>query len=336
MNRSTPHGMRHARRHRALSLACNPRTDMYFVVLVLLLHVTDVTAQTTFMVENFEFATSDAAAAAGVVDLTDFANRPAFYISGDGEGASPAEPGGQFSIGTDAAFCVQFCQPGSVIGFRRYLSASDFPSVCPNSNRHYAPLQFTYGDPQHPGDEAPDFPLSTLGLLNDVYGDGAFCDGLSWTNYWVSLVDCEGEIYEFVNIGEVSMCSIAWTLDLAMGSSFKRLSPKSLIDVPQGDRLLTEIMAIEVFIQDENDPPVALGKWYIDHLRAVEPPAPAVPGDWDENGQVDLGDYAALGACLQGPGVVVGASCAPFLMDADTDVDLGDIQLFFAGFGAGS
>ncbi len=299
--------------------------------------VANLHAQTTVVVEDFEFATSDQAAEGGVIDLTDFANTPAFYISGDtpGEGASPAEPNGNYSIGTDAAFCVQFCLPGSRIGFRRNLSAADFPSICPGSTRHYLPLENTYGDPQNPGDTAPDFPLDELTLLNDVYGDGAFCDGLSWTNYWVSLVDCEGEIFEFANIGEIAMCSTAWTLDLAMGSSFTRLAPESLIDVPNGDRLLTEIAAIEVFIQDENDPPVAIGKWYIDYLRAVEPPAPAIPGDIDQDGDIDLDDFATLPDCLHGPNVAVSTACTELQLDADIDVDLRDASVFFSSYGVG-
>lgn len=294
-----------------------------------------VQAQSSFILEDFEFATSDAAARNGVIDLTDFANTPAFYISGDGEGASPNEPQGQFSIGTDAAFCVQFCQPGSFIGFRRYLAASDFPSICPASARRFAPLINTYGDPAHPGTESPDYPLSELTLLCDVYGDGAFCDGLSWTHYWVNLVDCEGEIFEFVNLGEPSLCSTAWTFDLPMGLTFARLSPDSLVEIPNGDRRLTEIVAVEVLIQDDNDPPVAVGKWYIDYLRVVEPPPPAIPGDYDFDGDVDLLDFAAWSDCLSGPNVAAGGNCDALRHDADADLDMRDFQFFQAAFGFG-
>lgn len=297
--------------------------------------VVPVIAQTqpAFIVEDFEFATSDAAARAGIIDITDFANTPANYINGDGEGASSNEPGGLYSIGTDLAFCVQFCQPGSFVGFRRYLAASDFPGQCPGSPRHFAPLQYSYGDPEHPGTVPADFPLSSLTLLCDGYGDGAFCDGLSWTNFWLNLVDCEGEVFEFVNLGEVALCSTAWTFDIPMGRSFARLSPESLTDVPNGDRLLTEIAAIEVLIQDENDPPLAIGKWYIDYLRAAEPLAP-IPGDRDGDGDVDLVDYAALRACLLGPNQPAPPGCDPCRLDVDGDVDLRDVSLFTHHFGS--
>jgi hypothetical protein len=292
-------------------------------------------AQTVIVIEDFEFASSDAAAANGVIDLTEFANTPANYINGDGDSASPNEPGGQYSIGTDAAYCVQFCLPGSFIGFRRNLSASGYPLICPGTSLHYAPLQFSYGDAEQPGHVPADFSVSELTLLWDVYGDGAFCDGLSATHFWLNLVDCEGEVYEFVNWGETALCSTAWTFDLAMGVNAARLSPDSILEVPVGDRLLTEIAAIEVLIQDVNDPPVAIGKWYVDYLRAIEP-LPPIAGDADHDGDVDLTDFAVLLTCLTGPDQTAPQTCDEFMLDRDDDVDLYDCLVFQSVFGIGS
>ncbi len=241
-------------------------TSILMTGLVLLLTVADARGQAEILVEDFEFALDDGAAAAGVLDLTDSANSPAFYISGFGETASQ----GEWSIGTDAVFCQLDCIAGSVIGFRRYIDPLKFPSSCPVEN-HFAPLQLTYGDPDHVGEVTPDAPLSDLTVVCDIYGDGAFADGPTGTHFIVKLVDCEGEVFEFVNHTEHGLFWAFWTLNVVMGRTAARLSPASLSDVPDGDRLLTEIAAIEVFIQDGDDPPTTLGKWYIDNLRIVEP-----------------------------------------------------------------
>lgn len=237
--------------------------------------------QTVRQIERFEFATSDEAAAAGVTDLTDFANRPAFYING--ECAIPPSPcdevaEGTYSIGTDAAFCTQFCEAGSRVGFRRFVDELQFPDVCPGGG-HFVPLDNTYADPDFPGTGAADFPLSELQVLLSAYGDGSFADGPTGTHLWLNLVDCEGEIFEYINFSEGALYVEPWTFDLAMGADIIRLSPDSIVDgQPIGDGLLTEIAAIECLIQDADNPPTSFGKWYIDDVRVIEPEGgPDVP-----------------------------------------------------------
>ncbi len=294
-------------------------------------------AQTEILVEDFEFASSDPAAAAGVTDMSDLANQPTFFISGSAENASSNEPGGLFSIGTDAVYCINFgvpCVPGTFIGFRRLIEPNRFPDQCPGGD-HYVPLSHTYGDPNHPGPLPPDFLLTDLQAVWDVYGDGGFADGLTGTHLWLRLIDCEGEAYEFINYSEVSLYSEIWTFDVVQGQGTVRLSPDSLIDVPGGDRLLTEIAAIHVLIQDTDDPPTAIGKWYVDYLRVIEPPAAPIPGDGDGDGDVDLTDFGLLFGCLTGPEVPAGAGCAAFDADADGDVDLNDLGAFNNWFNTG-
>ncbi len=235
------------------------------------------------LVEDYEFATSDEAAEAGVTDLTDAANRPTFYIDGECDPLPPpcdAVSEGFFSLGTDAAFCQQWCDAGSRIGFRRWVDQARFPSVCQNGH-HYAPLQHSYGDPNYPGTGIPDYLLSELQVICDAYGDGSYADGPTGTHFWVNLVDCEGEVFEFINHSEAALYSELWTYDLPMGQTFLRLSSQSIVDgQPIGDGLLTEIAATETFIQDDDDPPTTFGKWYIDNLRVREPagtqPVPTV------------------------------------------------------------
>ncbi|MCH7701805.1 MAG: hypothetical protein IID37_08960 [Planctomycetes bacterium] len=283
-----------------------------------------VSAQTPVLIEDFEFCISDQACGAGVIDMTDSPNQPALYINGEDENASPQE--GFFSIGTDAVFCINWqepCTPGTVIGFRRMMDPAHWPAQCPGGD-HYVPLEHTYGDPDSPGPIEPDFPLSDFVAVWDVYGDGGFADGLTGTHLWLNLVDCEGEIFQFINYSEESLYSELWTLDVIQGQNLIQISPESLIDVPDGDRLLTEIVAIEVFIQDTDDPPTTVGKWYVDNLRIIEPVGGSPPGDWDGDGDVDLDDYSAYLSCVGGPDQPIQDECAVFDADSDGDVDLVD------------
>lgn len=287
-------------------------------------------AQDPVQIEDFEFASSDEEARRGVIDLTDPPNQPAYYISGADEKASE----GQYSIGTDVVYCINQeveCLPGTFEGFRRLLDPARFADRCPGGGA-YVPLRNTYGDPEHPGREEPGFPIAELAVIADLYGDGGFADGLTGTHMWVSLVDCEGEIFNFVNYSEVSLYSEIWTWDVRLGQGLIRLSPNSLEDVPDGDRLLTEIAAIEVLIQDEDDPPTTTGKWYIDDLRIVEPIAPRRLGDLDGDGRIDLADYRLLADCLEGPSVNVEGDCLDADFDDDVDVDLKDAAAFLALF----
>ena len=67
------------------------------------------------------------------------------------------------------------------------------------------------------------------------------------------------------------------------------------------------------------------------------------PGDWDNDGDVDLADYAVLADCLDGPNALptpsppkTAAQCrSAFDYDADSDVDLKDVRVFQAEFTGG-
>lgn len=55
-------------------------------------------------------------------------------------------------------------------------------------------------------------------------------------------------------------------------------------------------------------------------------------GDFDADGDVDLGDFDALRDCLSGPGVPLAEACGCADSDADGDVDLSDHAQFLAAF----
>ncbi|UCF33467.1 MAG: hypothetical protein JSV78_14145, partial [Phycisphaerales bacterium] len=72
---------------------------------------------------------------------------------------------------------------------------------------------------------------------------------------------------------------------------------------------------------------------------AVSPVAPALPGDWNGDGAVDLLDYDMFYDCMAGVGVVPdpvetdASSClSAFDFDGDNDVDAADFAGFQAAF----
>ncbi len=69
----------------------------------------------------------------------------------------------------------------------------------------------------------------------------------------------------------------------------------------------------------------------------TEPPGPPpiVPGDCDEDGDVDLADYACFFECESGVGGGVDPNCETYDFDVDDDVDLTDWGRFQVLFGSG-
>ncbi|MEK7730284.1 MAG: hypothetical protein AAB363_00340 [Planctomycetota bacterium] len=53
-----------------------------------------------------------------------------------------------------------------------------------------------------------------------------------------------------------------------------------------------------------------------------------IPGDADNDRDVDLDDFAELPPCMLGPGVAVSSACRILDDDLDTDVDLADLAAF--------
>ena len=207
---------------------------------------------------------------------------------------------------------------------------------CPAAAERYIPLEFTYGDPNTPGPVTADFLLGELSVLVDGYGDGGFEDGDFGTHLLINLVDCEGEIFEFINFDEQALTSEFWTRGLRMGTGSVRISPGSLIDVPDGDRNLTEIVAIEALIRDDKDPPTTRGKWYVDNLRVAEPVL--TPGDLTGDGVVNLADFATFAGCFGATATSSPPSCSAedaiaSDFNGDGTVNLTDFSTFAGNFG---
>ena len=67
-------------------------------------------------------------------------------------------------------------------------------------------------------------------------------------------------------------------------------------------------------------------------LTSVAPPVP-IPSDFDEDGDVDVGDFGVFQACFNGPNRQPAADgCSPTDLDGDGDVDLMDFGVFQACF----
>ncbi|MCK4341214.1 MAG: hypothetical protein KAY37_05760 [Phycisphaerae bacterium] len=82
----------------------------------------------------------------------------------------------------------------------------------------------------------------------------------------------------------------------------------------------------------------------VPRIRNVTCPSVGLPGDWDEDGDVDLDDFAQLAPCMTGPGIPVAPGCEVFdfgpdgdliipgcpVLDClpDGDVDLDDFAVF--------
>jgi len=59
---------------------------------------------------------------------------------------------------------------------------------------------------------------------------------------------------------------------------------------------------------------------------------PTNPGDFDDDGDVDLDDYSTLATCMTGPNGGVPSDCHPADLDQDDDVDLQDMARFEIAF----
>ena len=57
-------------------------------------------------------------------------------------------------------------------------------------------------------------------------------------------------------------------------------------------------------------------------------PIPAIPGDFDQDGDVDADDFAVFKACWSGPDVTYAGDCGRWDFDHDGDVDLEDFAVF--------
>jgi hypothetical protein len=73
--------------------------------------------------------------------------------------------------------------------------------------------------------------------------------------------------------------------------------------------------------------------WNIDDVE-IWAVVPFVASDFNGDGQVNEGDFVLLEGCLSGPGGGLGTTCLCIDLDEDGDVDLGDFALFAEAYGS--
>ena len=156
-----------------------------------------------------------------------------------------------------------------------------------------------YGGIAPTGDTAfPDVPFHVAGSAHIV------CNALGVNETRViddvSLAQLDASIREAAG---------ALTLDSIAVPAFE-------VDIPAGE-LPAGVNSVVVNVTVDATDVVLRGPW-----------VPALPGDWDGDGDLDLADYAAMSECLNGPDVPATGFCMLFDLDDDGDVDLADFAVF--------
>jgi hypothetical protein len=60
---------------------------------------------------------------------------------------------------------------------------------------------------------------------------------------------------------------------------------------------------------------------------------PLIPGDFDDDEDVDQGDFGFLQSCLSGEAIFIPPGCEASDLDADLDVDAADVAMFLSCMG---
>lgn len=86
------------------------------------------------------------------------------------------------------------------------------------------------------------------------------------------------------------------------------------------------------FWDDPATPDTGHGDAPIVDMGAYEFQPDQLPGDWDNDGDVDLADLAGWAVCVTGPGNHAQGQCSTYDLDGDGDVDLADFGLLAGKF----
>jgi hypothetical protein len=213
-------------------------------------------------VEDFEFATDDTAAAAGV---TVSPETSVTIGVGSGSGADANE--GTYSLRID------FSTPGTAGGFEGGYVQRDFsPPI--DLARTYAPAG------------APGNSIEDLVFTLDIKGAPGFAAG-SGTNLWMFVHNGEGDRFRYINFTDPVLNSTTFTDDHRIGLG--------LIDLDAGGTgsgTLSQISAVELYIQNPNASTAITGSLFVDDLQLREPgglwgPGITIDGNFDDwDGQV--------------------------------------------------
>ncbi len=194
------------------------------------------------LLDDFEFATDNTAAAAGVTTGSD----PSVTISAVSGSAADANQG-SFSLGLNLAMTGTAFEAGSIT---RVLPSPVALSTGYNASNPSG---------TQPGD---------LHLEVDLKGAAAFA-GTVGTNIWVRLYEADGDVWRFINFTDVALGTPSYTDNRAIGF-YDREAGSS------GDGTLSAITGYQILIQ--NPEGVAkTGIIHADDFNIVEPDGPGFP-----------------------------------------------------------
>lgn len=221
--------------------------------------------------EDFEFASSNASAAAGVT-VSPEGVASATVVSGAGANANE----GSFALG------VNYVDPGSPAGFEGVRILRTFsPPIA---------LARGYTEAGVPGHA-----LTDLRFTLDIKGDPAFAAGAG-ANLWLFVLNGQGDRFRYINFTDPVLSSATYTDNRPLGLGLVDRDAGST-----GPGTLDQIAAVELFIQNPNASTPITGTLFFDDLQVSEIASVWGPGvvidgsfdDWD--GQVPAAIVDASG-----------------------------------------
>ncbi|MHC5109405.1 MAG: hypothetical protein ACYTHJ_05960 [Planctomycetota bacterium] len=137
----------------------------------------------------------------------------------------------------------------------------------------------------------------------------------------------QGVDYDWLNVSSVA--TLAGHLEVILPSNGFALVPGDSFQVLTADATVGEFEPVNV----SNLPQfLNLEVFYTTHAVTLEIVA-VVPGDCNLDGEADLADVQGLATCLSGPGSEINLDCRCFDYDDNGDVGLGDFAAFQIAFG---
>ncbi|MEQ8821142.1 MAG: hypothetical protein RLY93_12945 [Sumerlaeia bacterium] len=189
------------------------------------------------LIENFEFATDNAATSAALTVGVD----PSVTLNPvSGSGADANE--GTFSLGLDLNLGGAAFESGFV---RRVLAAP-------------VALSKPYTTSGVDSDNIAD-----LRVTIDVKGAPAFASSLN-TNLWIRLNEADGDIWRYINFSDPALNAATYTDDLRLFGLVDRDGAST------GDGNFTEIVSVDLLIQNP-DAVAKVGTIFLDDLKVEEP-----------------------------------------------------------------
>lgn len=190
------------------------------------------------IIDNYEFATDDTAAQAGVTVVN---SATVTATVGSGSGADKTE--GSFSLRTDLT-----------VGGTPFEQTSILHTLS-------SPIVLS-----KPYNSSGSDPVSDLGIQIDIKGSAVYAAHL---NLFVNIIDSDGDKYRFINFHDAALGSGTFNANHGVNYFGQNVSVNNV---------LNDIAAVEIVFQNPDNGFTGTGNLYIDNLRVVEPSGPITTG----------------------------------------------------------